>query len=279
MSAALEGDAAAAASARPHGAQRLRVGGRVQGVGFRPFVYRLARRLELGGWARNQGGEVDILVEGPAHRLRAFRRALLSRAPPAAAPLLLDARSACPEGHHEFRILSSTRDGPSRIHIPADLFTCDDCLAELNDSRARRYRYPFINCTQCGPRYTLIRAMPYDRANTTLDRFTLCRDCAAEYADPLDRRFHAEPLACAVCGPALSWHDGRQRIGGNAAALAAAVAALRDGTDRRRARRRWLSSSVRCARRACRGAPEGAQGTAGEAAGGHAAVERPGRVG
>jgi hydrogenase maturation protein HypF len=229
MSAALEGDAAAAASAPARGAQRLRVGGRVQGVGFRPFVYRLARRLELGGWARNHGGEVDILVEGPADRLRAFRRALLSQAPPAAAPQLLDARPACSEGHHEFRILPSTRDGESRIHIPADLFTCDECLAELHDPRARRHRYPFINCTQCGPRYTLIRAMPYDRANTTLDRFKLCRDCAAEYADPMDRRFHAEPLACEVCGPALSWHDERRVIGGNAPALAAAVAALRDG--------------------------------------------------
>ena len=229
MSAALEDDAAASTPAPAREAERLRVGGRVQGVGFRPFLYRLARRLELGGWARNHGGEVDILVEGPAHRLRTFRRALLSRAPPAAAPQLLDARPACSEGHHEFSILPSTRDGPSRIHIPADLFTCDQCLAELNDPRARRHRYPFINCTQCGPRYTLIRAMPYDRVNTTLDRFTLCRDCAAEYADPMDRRFHAEPLACEVCGPALSWHDGRQRIGGNAPALAAAVAALRDG--------------------------------------------------
>ena len=229
MSAALEDDAAASTPAPAREAERLRVGGRVQGVGFRPFLYRLARRLELVGWARNHGGEVDILVEGPAHRLRAFRRALLSRAPPAAAPQLLDSRPACSEGHHEFRILPSTRDGPSRIHIPADLFTCDQCLAELNDPRARRHRYPFINCTQCGPRYTLIRAMPYDRVNTTLDRFTLCRDCAVEYADPMDRRFHAEPLACEVCGPALSWHDGRQRSGGNAPALAAAVAALRDG--------------------------------------------------
>jgi len=229
MSAALEHDRPAASSAPAYAAERLRVGGRVQGVGFRPFLYRLARFHELGGWARNHGGEVDILVEGPADRLRAFRHALLSQAPPAAAPYLLDARPVQGEGRDEFCILASARDGESRIHIPADLFTCDECLAELHDPRARRYRYPFINCTQCGPRYTLIRAMPYDRANTTLDRFTLCRDCAAEYADPMDRRFHAEPLACAVCGPALSWQDERQAIGGNAPALAAALASFRDG--------------------------------------------------
>jgi hydrogenase maturation protein HypF len=229
MSAALDQDAAAANAMPARAAQRLRVGGRVQGVGFRPFVYRLARLHELGGWARNHGGEVDILVEGPADRLRAFRIDLLSRAPPAAAPHLEDAWPVRGEGREEFCILASTRDGDSRIHIPADLFTCDECLAELNDASARRYRYPFINCTQCGPRYTLIRAMPYDRANTTLDRFILCSDCAAEYADPMDRRFHAEPLACAVCGPVLLWQDERQGISGNAAALAAALASLRDG--------------------------------------------------
>ncbi len=210
-------------------AQRLRVGGRVQGVGFRPFVYRLARLHELGGWTRNRGGEVDILVEGPEHRLLAFRRGLLSQAPPAAAPRLLEAWPVRGEGRADFCILPSTRDGQAGIHIPADLFTCDECLAELHDPDARRHRYPFINCTQCGPRYTLIRAMPYDRANTTLDRFTLCRDCAAEYADPMDRRFHAEPLACEVCGPALSWHDGPRAVAGNAPALAAAMAALREG--------------------------------------------------
>jgi len=145
MSAALEDDAAASTPAPAREAERLRVGGRVQGVGFRPFLYRLARRLELGGWARNHGGEVDILVEGPAHRLRTFRRALLSRAPPAAAPQLLDSRPACSEGHHEFSILPSTRDGPSRIHIPADLFTCDQCLAELNDPRGL---YAYCWCEQ-----------------------------------------------------------------------------------------------------------------------------------
>ena len=129
-----------------------------------------------------------------------------------------------------FRILASATGLQPHIHLPLDLFTCDDCLEELRDAAARRYRYPFINCTQCGPRYTLIRALPYDRPNTTMDRFVLCRDCAREYADPLDRRFHAQPLACPACGPMLRWRDGEGgEVSGNAAALAAVQAALRSG--------------------------------------------------
>jgi hydrogenase maturation protein HypF len=201
----------------------------VQGVGFRPFVYRLAHSYALAGWVRNNGGEVEIHAEGPVDRLQTFEDALLLRAPPAAAARLRDVRPARRELSVHFRILASTCDGTLHIHVPADLFTCDDCLAEMHDPTARRYRYPFINCTQCGPRYTLIRKMPYDRVNTTLDRFPLCRDCAAEYADPDDRRFHAEPLACPACGPALNWREGRVETGGNGPALAAALAALRAG--------------------------------------------------
>jgi hydrogenase maturation protein HypF len=210
-------------------AQRWRIGGRVQGVGFRPFIYRLAHLFNLTGWVRNNGGEVEIYAQGPTERLQAFGQALLLRAPPAARARLIEMQPALVESVRDFRILASTSDAGTHIHVPADLFTCEECLAELRDPGARRYRYPFINCTQCGPRYTLIRALPYDRSNTTLDRFTLCHDCANEYADPHDRRFHAEPLACAVCGPALYWHDGGRRICGNATALAAALAALREG--------------------------------------------------
>lgn len=122
------------------------------------------------------------------------------------------------EWSDEFRILASTSSGKLRIHVPADLFTCDECLAELRDFGTRRYDYPFINCTQCGPRYTLIRAMPYDRANTALERFPLCPDGTAEYSDPFDRRFHAEPLACAACGPVL-YRRGRSKVVGNAPSL------------------------------------------------------------
>ncbi len=210
-------------------AQQWRIGGRVQGVGFRPFVYRLAHLFELTGWVRNNGGEVEIHAQGSADRLQAFGEALLTRAPPAALARLLEVRSTHGESSSEFRIVASAVGVQPHIHVPPDLFTCDDCLAELQDPPGRRYRYPFINCTQCGPRYTLIRAMPYDRPNTTLDRFTLCRDCASEYANPLDRRFHAQPLACAACGPTLRWHEGERWTFGNAPALAAALAALRDG--------------------------------------------------
>jgi hydrogenase maturation protein HypF len=211
------------------GAQRWHIVGRVQGVGFRPFVYRLAHGFALTGWVRNAGGEVEIHVQGPVERLREFGEALLTRAPPAAVARLRDVRPARTEPTDDFRILPSAAGKQPQMHVPPDLFTCDDCLAELRDPAARRYRYPFINCTQCGPRYTLIRALPYDRPNTTLDRFTLCYDCAAEYADPLDRRFHAQPLACAVCGPVLHWQEIGHRISGNASSLAAAVAVLRDG--------------------------------------------------
>jgi len=210
-------------------AARWRIGGRVQGVGFRPFVYRLAHHYELTGWVRNTGGAVEIHAQGLAERLQSFGEALLIRAPPAARARLLDVQPTPVEANEGFRILASAISADLPVHVPADLFTCDECLEELRDPNTRRYRYPFINCTQCGPRYTLIRTLPYDRSNTTLDRFTLCQGCATEYGDPLDRRFHAEPLACADCGPALHWYDGRHEIRGNEPALAAALAALRDG--------------------------------------------------
>jgi hydrogenase maturation protein HypF len=210
-------------------AARWRIGGRVQGVGFRPFVYRLAHHYELTGWVRNNGGAVEIHAQGFAERLQSFGEALLIRAPPAARARLLDVQTTPVEANEGFRILASAISAHLQVHVPADLFTCDECLEELRDKNARRYRYPFINCTQCGPRYTLIRALPYDRSNTTLDRFTLCQGCATEYGDPLDRRFHAEPLACAACGPALNWYDGKRAIGGNEPALSAALSALRDG--------------------------------------------------
>ncbi len=210
---------------------RLVVGGRVQGVGFRPFVYRLARRHGLSGFVRNGSGVVEIEASGPGEALDAFAAAVIAAAPAIARPQLLE-RSAPALGlhdAHDFRILPSRAGETPRNHVPPDYFTCPDCLAELGDPADRRYRYPFINCTQCGPRYTLIRALPYDRPSTTMADFPLCPDCRREYEDPLNRRFHAEPVACPVCGPKLNFAADGNRVDGNEAALAAAVAALREG--------------------------------------------------
>lgn len=210
-------------------AQRWRIGGRVQGVGFRPFVYRLAHACSLTGWVRNDSGAVEIHAEGSAERLKAFGESLVGRAPPTARAHLIDVKPVPLESSGAFLILTSTVGRDQQITVPMDLFTCDECVSELRDPASRRYRYPFINCTQCGPRYTIIRQLPYDRRNTTLAQFALCPECATEYSDPLDRRFHAQPLACPVCGPALYWDDERAGPVRNTAALTAAVAALRNG--------------------------------------------------
>jgi hydrogenase maturation protein HypF len=210
-------------------ARRWVVEGRVQGVGFRPFVYRLAHELGLAGWVRNDSGTVSIHGEGPPQALDAFEESLLDRAPPLARPRILAVGAVPPEPARGFAIRDSGGQERPRIHVPPDQFACDDCLAEMRDPRARRHRYPFTNCTQCGPRYTIIRALPYDRPNTTLAGFTLCADCEREYRDPLDRRFHAQPLACPACGPRLAWRRGYTRIAGNEAALRACIESLRQG--------------------------------------------------
>ena len=183
--------------------RRLRVSGVVQGVGFRPFVYGLARRHGLGGFVLNDGAGVVIEVEGELTTLDSFAAALTEEAPPLARVESLTTAVIAPRGDREFTIAASNSTAASAL-VPADAATCDDCLRELFDPADRRYRYPFINCTQCGPRFTIVRAVPYDRANTTMAAFPLCSDCLREYEDPADRRFHAEPIACAVCGPKLS---------------------------------------------------------------------------
>jgi hydrogenase maturation protein HypF len=199
-------------------------------VGFRPFVYRLATRHGVTGSVQNHLGKVAVLAQGEPQQLAAFGRALVSEAPPLAQPAVLEVRKLPLSALHEFRILPSCETMVAEIHVPPDYFTCDDCLAELLHPRDRRYRYPFINCTQCGPRYTLIRRLPYDRPNTAMARFALCQACRAEYLDPLDRRFHAEPVACPRCGPELQFIDSERRTAsGSAAALTACVAALQGG--------------------------------------------------
>src|SRR3989338_3665491 len=211
-------------------AQKWLIAGRVQGVGFRPFVYRLAQRLGLRGWVRNEAGSVEIFAQGAPSALTEFERALLQEAPPLAKPVVSSRASAERQPFETFEILPSREYLPAHIHVPPDYFACDDCLRELHDPGNRRYRYPFINCTQCGPRYTLIRKLPYDRPNTTMAEFSLCPACRRGYENPLDRRFRADPVACPACGPMLHFvSPAGADIKDNATALAEAVAALRAG--------------------------------------------------
>ncbi|MFW6089229.1 MAG: carbamoyltransferase HypF [Gemmatimonadota bacterium] len=186
---------------------RFVVTGIVQGVGFRPFVYRLACELDLTGWVRNDAAGVTIEVEGPAAAVRAFGERLIGEAPPLSAIEGCEAHDLAPLGTTGFEIRSSDRgDRPSALVSP-DTATCDDCLRELFDPDDRRYRYPFTNCTNCGPRFTIVRGIPYDRPFTTMAGFEMCGPCRAEYEDPLDRRFHAQPNACPDCGPQVRLVD------------------------------------------------------------------------
>jgi hydrogenase maturation protein HypF len=211
-------------------ALHLTLSGRVQGVGFRPFIYRLAHTHNLTGWVRNCTGLVEIHIQGEHHSLHAFTRRLFQHAPPLSKPVLECCEPAAVDELDSFTIRDSAASGATSIHVPPDLFTCDDCLAELHNPHDRRYHYPFINCTQCGPRYTLIRGMPYDRTATTMAAFELCEDCRSEYSNPLNRRFHAEPVACPVCGPTLEFTlPGATHINDNEAALTACIAALQAG--------------------------------------------------
>jgi hydrogenase maturation protein HypF len=179
------------------------VRGVVQGVGFRPFVHRLAGALELKGWVLNSTEGVVIEVEGPAPALAAFQRDLVANKPPLAVIEHVEAAPLPPVGYSTFTIESSqvAESDDTFVLVSPDIATCPDCLRELQDPRDRRYRYPFINCTNCGPRFTIVRDVPYDRPKTTMAGFPLCPDCLREYRDPADRRFHAQPVACPVCGP------------------------------------------------------------------------------
>ncbi len=252
-------------------ARRWLMSGRVQGVGYRAFVFNLAQRFGLSGVVQNLTGEVLVEAQGESAALDAFAAALVSDAPQLARPQVLSCQpislrkldgfeilpsaianphphsapsQALPRGEREDKPFSLREKGweggehvadygnVQNIHVPPDSFLCDDCRREMLDPNDRRYRYPFINCTQCGPRYTLITRMPYDRPNTTMAEFPLCLRCRAEYEDPHNRRFHAQPLACPVCGPHLSFVAARERVHehvGGDAAFDAFVAALRRG--------------------------------------------------
>jgi len=188
-------------------ARRIVVEGVVQGVGFRPFVYALATRRGLAGWVRNTTSGVEIEVEGPPDALEAFLGDLRHERPPLAHVDRLREADALPEGRDAFEIETSL-DGEGFQLVSPDVATCPACLGEIMDPRDRRSGYPFTNCTDCGPRFTIIRAVPYDRSNTTMAGFSMCPRCRAEYEDPRDRRFHAQPNACPDCGPRLSLSDG-----------------------------------------------------------------------
>jgi hydrogenase maturation protein HypF len=201
-----------------------RVQGTVQGVGFRPYVYRLAREEGLAGYVLNDERGVLLDVEGAAEAVERFVARLAAEAPPLAAIESVAWTALPPTGAHEFRILESTQGSEPDAPVTADAATCEDCLAELFDPADRRFRYPFVNCTNCGPRFTIVRGVPYDRPLTTMAGFEMCRACRAEYEDPADRRFHAQPNACPDCGPTARFGEA---TGDHALRLAAA--ALHDG--------------------------------------------------
>jgi len=211
-------------------ARRVRLQGHVQGVGFRPFVYRLALTHNLNGHVQNQLGEVEIIAIGAADSVEQFTHELIKFAPPLSSPSISSIEVIEAPGAGSFEIVASLADANAQVFVPPDYFMCDDCRHELNDPGDRRFSYPFINCTQCGPRYTLIEALPYDRPNTSMSGFPLCPDCEAEYLDPLDRRFHAEPVACEHCGPQLSFEcAGQDNVEQSNAALTASVNAINAG--------------------------------------------------
>lgn len=183
--------------------------GIVQGVGFRPFVYRTARKHGLTGWVQNRADGVYAELEGSEEHLTAFLAEVKTNPPPLAEVSLARAIEMTPTGDREFRILESEGGAQRKVHIAPDIAVCDDCLAELFDPADRRYCYPFINCTNCGPRLTIISDIPYDRSRTSMACFPMCPDCQREFDDPGNRRFHAEPNACPVCGPILRFLDGQ----------------------------------------------------------------------
>jgi hydrogenase maturation protein HypF len=209
--------------------RRLEVAGIVQGVGFRPFVFRLAERLGLGGHVLNDASGVIIEIEGAAAALDAFAAALTAEAPPLARITAVRAAEVAAAGERGFRIVASAHGAAATTLISPDVAVCDECLAEMWDPADRRHRYPFINCTNCGPRYTIIADLPYDRPKTTMAPFAMCPACRAEYEDPRSRRFHAQPNACPVCGPRLTLLEADGAPAAAADPLAETVARLRTG--------------------------------------------------
>ncbi|MGH7719174.1 MAG: acylphosphatase, partial [Gemmatimonadaceae bacterium] len=201
----------------------------VQGVGFRPFVYRLAREHGLAGWVLNDGDGVQIHIEGGADGMDSFLGELSSHAPAAASLDSVVVRPAVAHGLTEFEIRGSEKRDRATARISPDLPVCERCRAELFDAGDRRAGYPYNNCTECGPRFSIILALPYDRPNTTMARWRMCETCAREYHDPGNRRFHAQPVACPACGPGYHLRDVEHVIASGSTAIEEGAALLRAG--------------------------------------------------
>ena len=209
---------------------RIAIRGAVQGVGFRPFVYRLATDLGLAGWVLNSPHGVFIEVEGEKPTLDAFLLRLERERPPRASVHSLECSFLDPVSYQGFEIRESAAGGEATTLVLPDIATCEDCLREIFDPKNRRYRYPFTNCTNCGPRFSIIEGLPYDRANTSMKAFAMCPQCGREYSDPFDRRFHAQPNACPACGPSLQlWGAHGRVLAHEDEALTGAVAGISAG--------------------------------------------------
>ncbi|MFH1480115.1 MAG: acylphosphatase, partial [Pseudomonadota bacterium] len=185
-------------------ARRLKIDGIVQGVGFRPFVYHLGSQYQLKGKVLNISSGVALHIEGTRKDIESFSRDLIEKCPPRALITAISERAATVRNLKNFTIAKSRTHKSVSTFISPDVSICDDCLRELFDPRDRRYQYPFINCTNCGPRYTIVKNIPYDRHYTSMAKFRMCEKCQAEYDDPENRRFHAQPNACADCGPRVN---------------------------------------------------------------------------
>ena len=209
---------------------KVTVRGLIQGIGFRPFVYRLATKLKLNGWVSNSAQGLFIEVEGGREALQSFLFRLEREKPPRAVIQSLEFSFLDAAGYRQFDIRESDQSGLKSVLILPDIAICDDCLGEIFDPGNRRFRYPFTNCTNCGPRFTIIESLPYDRPRTSMKRFAMCPACEREYGDPSDRRFHAQPNACPICGPKLElWNAKGDAVGEKEAALLYAINVIREG--------------------------------------------------
>ncbi|RDH83929.1 MAG: carbamoyltransferase HypF [endosymbiont of Galathealinum brachiosum] len=210
-------------------AKRIILSGKVQGVGFRPFIFQHATKYHLTGWVRNTSGRVEILVQGELKNIQSFVDNLINESPLISSPCIEGVEVIPLFDTSEFLILNSLADSDIDIHLPEDLNTCVKCIDELNDPDNRRYHYPFINCTQCGPRYSIIKSLPYDRNKTSMSVFEFCPECKREYLDVKSRRFHAEPVACENCGPTLKYVNNERIVEGNNRSLQACITDLKNG--------------------------------------------------